>query len=112
LSDVLPAGLMTDLGPRYRAALGGGHQSFDYWSHDGRNAYWAQITPVRDGDGVVTSVVAVMQEVTGRLATTEDLSLSEARLGESERMAGVGSWEMTPRRARSPTRTGTPACWR
>jgi PAS domain S-box-containing protein len=96
LSDVLPAGVMTDLEPRYRAALSGEHQSFDYWSHDGRNAYWAQITPVRDGDGVVTSVVAVMQDVTGRLATTEDLSLSEARLGESERMAGVGSWEMTP----------------
>jgi PAS domain S-box-containing protein len=96
LTEVLPASLMTNLEPRYRAALDGEQQSFDYWSHDGRNAYWAQITPVRDSEGVVTSVVAVMQDVTDRLATTEDLSLSEARLGESERMAGVGSWEITP----------------
>jgi PAS domain S-box-containing protein len=74
LSDVLPTSLMTELEPRYRAALAGEQQSFDYWSHDGRNAYWAQITPVRDSEGVVTSVVAVMQDVTDRLATTEDLS--------------------------------------
>jgi PAS domain S-box-containing protein len=94
LSDVLPARLMSELEPRYRAALAGEHQSFDYWSQDGRNAYWAQITPVRDGDGALTSVVAVMQDVTERLGTIADLSLSEARLRESERMVGVGSWEM------------------
>jgi PAS domain S-box-containing protein len=51
---------------------------------------------VRDGDGVVTSVVAVMQEVTERLGMAEDLSRSEARLRESERMVGVGSWELVP----------------
>ena len=64
LSEVLPAALMSDLEPRYRAALAGECQSFDYWSYDGRNAYWAQITPVRDGDGAVTSVVAVLQPLT------------------------------------------------
>jgi PAS domain S-box-containing protein len=96
LLDVLPARLMSELEPRYRAALAGEHQSFDYWSHDARNAYWARITPVRDSDGEVTSVVAVMQDVTDRLGTIEDLSRSEARLRESERMVGVGSWEMTP----------------
>jgi PAS domain S-box-containing protein len=96
LSEVLPAALMTELEPRYRAALAGHQQSFDYWSHDRRSAYWAQITPVRDGDGAATSVVAVMQDVTDRLGTIDDLSRSEARLRESERMVGVGSWEMTP----------------
>src|ERR1700722_14832154 len=90
LSEVLPAGLMTELEPRYRAALAGEHQSFDYWSHDGRNAYWAQITPVGGADGTATSVVAVMQEVTARLGTIDELSRSEARLGESERLVGVG----------------------
>jgi PAS domain S-box-containing protein len=94
LSEVLPTRLMSELEPRYRAALAGEHQSFDYWSHDGRNGFWAQITPVRGGDGAVTSVVAVMQDVTDRLGTIEDLSRSEARLRESERMVGVGSWEM------------------
>jgi PAS domain S-box-containing protein len=96
LSEVLPPRLMGELEPRYRAALAGEHQSFDYWSHDGASAYWAQITPVRAGDGALTSVVAVMQDVTDRLGMIEDLSLSEARLDESERMVGVGSWEMTP----------------
>jgi PAS domain S-box-containing protein len=96
LSEVLPPGLMSELEPRYRAALAGEHQSFDYWSHDGTSAYWAQITPVRGGDGELTSVVAVMQDVTDRLGTIDDLSRSEARLDESERMVGVGSWEMTP----------------
>jgi PAS domain S-box-containing protein len=96
LSEVLPPRLMSELEPRYRAALAGEHQSFDYWSHDERNAYWAQITPVRSSDGALTSVVAVMQDVTDRLGTIEDLSVSDARLGESERMVGVGSWEMIP----------------
>jgi PAS domain S-box-containing protein len=40
-------------------------------------------------------VVAVMQDVTDRLGTIDELSLSEARLGESERLVGVGSWEMS-----------------
>jgi PAS domain S-box-containing protein len=96
LSELLAPRLMSELEPRYRAALAGEQQSFDYWSQDGRNAYWAQITPVRGGDGALTSVVAVMQDVTDRLGTIEDLSLSEARLGEAERMVGVGSWEMIP----------------
>jgi PAS domain S-box-containing protein len=96
LSEVLPPRLMGALEPRYRAALAGEPQSFDYWSQDGRNAYWAQITPIRGGDGALTSVVAVMQDVTDRQGMIEDLSRSEARLDESERMVGVGSWEMTP----------------
>jgi PAS domain S-box-containing protein len=96
LSEVLQPRLMSELEPRYRAALAGEQQSFDYWSQDGRTAYWVQITPVRDGDGALTSVVAVMQDVTDRLGTIEDLSLSDARLSESERMVGVGSWEMIP----------------
>jgi PAS domain S-box-containing protein len=96
LSEVLPAALMSDLEPRYRAALAGDFQSFDYWSQDQRNVYWAQITPVRDGAGAVTSVVAVMQDVTERQATIDGLSLSEARLAELERMVGVGSWELVP----------------
>jgi PAS domain S-box-containing protein len=96
LIEVLPAGLMVALEPRYRAALAGEAQSFDYWSHDRTGAYWAQMTPIRGGDGTVTSVVAVMQDVTDRLGASEDLSLSNARLLESERMVGVGSWEMTP----------------
>jgi PAS domain-containing protein len=35
-----------------------------------------------------------MQDITERVRIIEELSVSEARLQESERMVGVGSWEM------------------
>jgi PAS domain S-box-containing protein len=97
LSHMLPASLMSELEPRYRAALRGEHQSFDYRSADARSVYWAQITPVRGADRAVASVVAVMQDVTDRMGTIDDLSLSEARLHESERMVG-GSTDPPPAR--------------
>lgn len=96
MSEVLPARLMSELEPRYRGALRGERQSFDYRTDDGRSVYWVQITPVQGSDGTLSSVMAVMQDVTDRLGTIDDLSRSEARLDESERMAGVGSWEMIP----------------
>lgn len=79
LTDVVPTGLMRTLDPHYRAALAGEHQSFDYWSDDGSRAYWAQITPIRDPDGTVTRVVAVMQDITERARVLEELSVSEVR---------------------------------
>jgi PAS domain S-box-containing protein len=94
LVDVLPGDLMRTLEPHYRAALAGEHQSFDYWSDDGSRAYWAQITPIRGEEGTVTLVMAVMQDVTERVRLVEQLSVSEVRLQESERMVGVGSWEL------------------
>jgi len=38
LEGPAPAALMTELEPRYRAALAGHQPSFDYWSHDRRSA--------------------------------------------------------------------------
>jgi PAS domain S-box-containing protein len=96
LGEMLPAASWLELEPRYRAALSGEHQVFDYQSNDGRSTYWVQITPIRDEVGVVTSVVAVMQDVTESLTMTRDLSRSEERLGESERMVGVGSGSRRP----------------
>ncbi|MEA2466318.1 MAG: hypothetical protein QOJ57_444, partial [Thermoleophilaceae bacterium] len=81
-----------ELGPRYLAALAGEQQSLDYWEDD--QAYWIQINPVRDEQGTVTSVVAVIQEITERARVTEALARSEARLGEAEQMVGVGSFEL------------------
>ena len=49
--------------PRYAAALAGEAQSFERWESTGK-VYWLQITPVRNEDGVVTSLLAVFQEVT------------------------------------------------
>jgi PAS domain S-box-containing protein len=96
LREVLPAAALAELEPRYRAALAGEDQTFDYRSDDRSSAYWVQIAPVRGKHGVVSSVVAVMQDVTERLIMMQDLLLSEAHLRESERMVGVGSWEWVP----------------
>jgi PAS domain S-box-containing protein len=79
--------------PRYRAALAGIPQSFDYSTQDATWTYRVQMVPVRDVDDAVTEVVAVMQDVTETLRVTVELARSEARLREAERMVGVGSWE-------------------
>jgi PAS domain S-box-containing protein len=94
LSEVLPSEAVAELEPRYRAALAGQAQSFDYWSVDGLTAYSVQIAPVRDEAGDVTLLVVAMQDVTERLQTTAALARSDARLRESERLVGVGSWEL------------------
>jgi PAS domain S-box-containing protein len=95
LSEVLPSEVVAELEPRYSAALTGVAQSFDYWSVDGRTAYWVQIAPVRDEAGTVGLLVLAMQDVTERLQTTAALARSNARLRESERLVGVGSWELS-----------------
>ncbi len=91
--DILPPEAWAELEPRLQAALTGEHQSFDYWTRDGRSAYWVQISSWREDD-VVTSLVVVLQDITERLQTRSRLERSEARLKDSERMIGVGSWEL------------------
>jgi diguanylate cyclase (GGDEF)-like protein/PAS domain S-box-containing protein len=96
LSEVLPAGSLAELEPRYRRALEGVQQSFEYRSPNASSVFSVQITPVRASDGAVSSVVAVMQDITDGLRMIDELSRSEARLRESERLTGVGSWELVP----------------
>jgi diguanylate cyclase (GGDEF)-like protein/PAS domain S-box-containing protein len=96
LMEILPAGSRAELEPRYRAALGGELQSFEFRSVDQTRVYWVQIVPLRGEAGAVMSVVAVMEDITERLAMIDDLSRSQGRLRESERLVGVGSWEWFP----------------
>ena len=91
--EILPAEAWAELEPRYQAALAGEHQSFDYWTRDGRSAYWVQVSPWLE-DHVVTTLVVVLQDITERLQTRSRLARSETRLEESERIIGVGSWEL------------------
>ncbi len=94
LDEILPGHAVPILMPRYEAALGGEPQSFRYRTQDGRGVYEVQLVPARDCAGAITSVVAVMQDVTEHLRTTAALARSEDRLREAERMVGVGSWEL------------------
>jgi diguanylate cyclase (GGDEF)-like protein/PAS domain S-box-containing protein len=96
LRELLPADAFDELEPRYRAALEGAPQSFEYRSQSATSVFSVQITPARASDGAIFSVVAVMQDITDRLRMSEELSRSEARLRESERLVGVGSWELVP----------------
>jgi PAS domain S-box-containing protein len=95
LSEILAATSLAELEPRYRAALKGVAQSFEYRSPDA-SVFSVKITPARARDGAISSVVAVMQDITDPLRLVEELSRSEARLRESERLVGVGSWELVP----------------
>ena len=95
LGEVLPAASRKEVLDRYRAALAGERQSFDYWSEDGRHGYWVQIAPRASEDGA-GGVVAVMQDITERLLAMGELERSQSRLQEAERLAGVGSWELHP----------------
>ena len=94
IDDALPADTMPILIPRYEAALGGAPQAFEYHTQDGRRVYSVQLVPIPRADGVIGTVVAVMQDVTQRVQMTSDLARSEGRLREAERMVGVGSWEL------------------
>jgi PAS domain S-box-containing protein len=94
IDEVLRVTAAPELIPRYAAALGGESQSFEYVTQDERNACRVQMVPVRDRSGAVTSVVAVMDDITDRLRVTAELARSEGRLQEAERMVGVGSWEL------------------
>jgi PAS domain S-box-containing protein len=94
ISELLPPDAAVILLPRYRAALAGVSQSFDYRTADATRTYRVQLVPVRDGEDAVTGVVAVMQDITEPLRVTAELARSEARLRDAERMVGVGSWEL------------------
>jgi PAS domain S-box-containing protein len=94
IEHVLPAEAVDILLPRYEAALAGEPQAFEYRTQDGTRLYLVQLVPVPDDAGAIGSVVAVMQDVTDRARTISDLARSEGRLRESERMVGVGSWEL------------------
>lgn len=94
LHELLPPNAAAILLPRYRAALAGSAQSFQYRTHDATRTYLVQMAPVRDRAGVIGSVVAVLQDSTEPLRVIAELARSEARLHEAERMVGVGSFEL------------------
>jgi PAS domain S-box-containing protein len=47
LMEIVPPGSRAELEPRYRAALGGELQSFEFGSVDQTRVYWVQIVPIR-----------------------------------------------------------------
>jgi PAS domain S-box-containing protein len=93
IEKVLPPEAVPMLRARLQAALGGAPQSFSYRTADTGQVCVVQLVPVPDGERI-GSVVAVLQDATAHLRMTAELSRSEDRLREAERMVGVGSWEL------------------
>jgi diguanylate cyclase (GGDEF)-like protein/PAS domain S-box-containing protein len=75
--------------PRYRAALGGRAQSFEFDGPDGRT-YWTQITPLRDGDGAVTGGMLLAQDITGARRAERDRDDAEERFRTAFDQAPIG----------------------
>ena len=93
IEEVLPSEAVATLLPRYEAALRGAVQAFQHSSHDGTRIYSVQLVPVPGAGGAISSVVAVMQDITDQLRMTSDLARSESRLRDAERMVGAGLGE-------------------
>lgn len=94
IEQVLPAEALPTLLPCYEAALGGAPQALEYRTQDGTRLYSVQLVPVPGPEGAITTVVAIMQDITDRVRIISELARSEGRLREAERMVGVGSWEL------------------
>lgn len=52
------------------------------------------VTPIRDDDGLITSHVCVVRDVSERKHAEERLRKSEKHLAEAQKAAHVGSWEV------------------
>lgn len=96
LSEVLPADAVAAMKPHWEAALLGEPQTLEYRSQDGTRLYCVQAAPLKDPEGVVRTVVAVVQDITETQRTLAELEGSQARLRLAERLVQVGTWELVP----------------
>ncbi len=94
LEEILSPATRDMLIARYRAALAGESQSFDYRTVDGHRLCWIQLTPVYFGEPAPTGIIAVLQDVTQRQSLTAELHSERERRQVAEEMAGLGYWEV------------------
>ena len=87
-AEVLPAHAAA-LTPRYRAALGGHPQAFEFASGSGRQ-YWVQITPLRDGDGAVSGGMLLTQDISTLKHAERELEQAEERFRTAFEQAPIG----------------------
>lgn len=95
MAEFLPPSRRAMLTERYRAALRGGVQSFDYSTDDGRRC-WIQLTPMYFGEPAPAAVIVVIQDVTQRQTLTAELQSERERRQAAEELAGLGYWEVDP----------------
>jgi diguanylate cyclase (GGDEF)-like protein/PAS domain S-box-containing protein len=88
VGEALPAAAPM-LVPRYRAALRGDADSFEYADTDGQH-YWVQIAPLRAGDGTVEGGMVFAQNVTALKAAERELAETEERFRTAFDQAPIG----------------------
>jgi diguanylate cyclase (GGDEF)-like protein/PAS domain S-box-containing protein len=87
LAEVLPEHAQ-HLTPRYRAALGGHTQAFEFTGRTGD--YWVQIAPLRDGDGVIEGGMLLSQDVTAMKRAERELAEADERFRTAFEQAPIG----------------------
>jgi len=78
IREAISTELADVLEPRYRAALDGESNTFEY-EHDGKHS-WFHIFPVRDDDGEVFAAMGMSQDVTDRIERERELERQRERL--------------------------------
>jgi diguanylate cyclase (GGDEF)-like protein/PAS domain S-box-containing protein len=93
LAEVWPqhAAMLT---PRYRAALGGHVQAFEMAARQG--AFWVQIAPLRDGDGVIEGGMLLVQDITAVKRAERDALEADERFKTAFEEAPIGMGIVTP----------------
>ena len=93
LAEVLPqhAAMLT---PRYRAALGGHAQAFEFCGSTGH--YWVQIAPLRDGDGVIEGGMLLSQDISAFRRAQRDLVEADERFRTAFEQAPIGMGMVAP----------------
>jgi diguanylate cyclase (GGDEF)-like protein/PAS domain S-box-containing protein len=93
LAEVLPEHARA-LAPRYRAALGGHAQAFEFNGRTGD--YWVQIAPLRDGDGVIEGGMLLSQDITAIRRAERELVEADERFRTAFEQAPIGMGLIDP----------------
>ncbi len=97
LTEVLPQHAGT-LVPRYRAALGGHAQAFEFSGATGQ--YWVQIAPLRDGDGVIEGGMLLTQDITAIKQAERELAEVDELFKTAFEQAPIGMGLVDPHTGR------------
>ncbi|HLJ02912.1 MAG TPA: EAL domain-containing protein [Solirubrobacteraceae bacterium] len=92
LRDVVPEDRQPMLIARYRSAVAGNVETFDYTTSRG-TLTWIQITPIYMGGETPVAVAAVIQDLTERHRISSELHRERELRRSVEEVAGIGHWE-------------------
>ncbi len=93
LGESLPdlAGALT---PRYRAALGGHPQAFEFSAID--REFWIQIAPLHDAHGAIDGGMVLAQDITALKDAQRELNQAEERFRTAFERAPIGMGLLSP----------------